>query len=194
MLDILLLIKQLPWSYAASRCHPIRSLLIGLIERPLVAKVTYCTFNSEWLMYIVDVHIISTSWKCCAVQHLENISLISRWFTHSRRSSLVPGFCSAGDGGITSSIPSQASLASSGSLDLFDHMSTSIHTHPTRKTPESFLGPNAALVNLDSLVTKPAQPPPVVNPFLASTGGRGRDNVPLLVLRSKMFSTLTEYI
>lgn len=43
--------------------------------------------------------------------------------------------------------------------------------NPTRKTPESFLGPNAALVNLDSLVTKPAQPPPVVNPFLASTGG-----------------------
>ena len=74
MLDILSLIKQLPWSYAASRCHPIRSLLIGLIERPLVAKVTYCTFNSEWLMYIVDVHIISTSWKCCAVQHLENNS------------------------------------------------------------------------------------------------------------------------
>ncbi|XP_060945893.1 epsin-2 isoform X2 [Limanda limanda] len=78
---------------------------------------------------------------------------------------------SNGDGGITSSIPSQASLASSGSLDLFDHMPTSINTNPTRKTPESFLGPNAALVNLDSLVTKPAQPPPVVNPFLASTGG-----------------------
>uniref|UniRef100_A0A3Q2X7C2 Epsin 2 n=1 Tax=Haplochromis burtoni TaxID=8153 RepID=A0A3Q2X7C2_HAPBU len=49
--------------------------------------------------------------------------------------------------------------------------STSIITNPTRKTPESFLGPNAALVNLDSLVTKPAQPAPVVNPFLASTGG-----------------------
>ncbi|XP_008328275.1 epsin-2 isoform X3 [Cynoglossus semilaevis] len=77
-----------------------------------------------------------------------------------------------GDGGITSSIPSQASLASSGSLDLFDPLptSTSITTNPTRKTPESFLGPNAALVNLDSLVTKPAQPAPVVNPFLASAG------------------------
>ncbi|XP_034449946.1 epsin-2 isoform X1 [Hippoglossus hippoglossus] len=88
-------------------------------------------------------------------------------FDSLRSSSSVP----TGDGGITSSIPSQASLASSGSLDLFDHMPTSINTHPTRKTPESFLGPNAALVNLDSLVTKPAQPPPVVNPFLASTGG-----------------------
>lgn len=78
---------------------------------------------------------------------------------------------SNGDGGITSSIPSQASLASSSSLDLFDPLPTSLTTNPTRKTPESFLGPNAALVNLDSLVTKPAQPPPVVNPFLASTGG-----------------------
>ncbi|KAM8845372.1 epsin-2 isoform 2-T2 [Spinachia spinachia] len=78
-----------------------------------------------------------------------------------------------GDGGVAS-ILSQASLASSGSLDLFDSlpgsMSMSGIGNPTRKTPESFLGPNAALVNLDSLVTKPAQPPPVVNPFLASTG------------------------
>ncbi|CAJ1075974.1 epsin-2 isoform X3 [Xyrichtys novacula] len=79
----------------------------------------------------------------------------------------------AGDGPIASSVPSQASLASSGSLDLFDPLPTSMSTttNPTRKTPESFLGPNAALVNLDSLVTKPAQPAPVVNPFLASTGG-----------------------
>ncbi|KAI4822670.1 hypothetical protein KUCAC02_008202 [Chaenocephalus aceratus] len=70
--------------------------------------------------------------------------------------------------------PLQASLASSSSLDLFDplpsSMSMSGSTNPTRKTPESFLGPNAALVNLDSLVTKPAQPAPVINPFLASAG------------------------
>ncbi|XP_012777168.1 epsin-2 isoform X2 [Maylandia zebra] len=80
-----------------------------------------------------------------------------------------------GDMGIASSVPSQLSLASSSSLDIFDPLptsaSTSIITNPTRKTPESFLGPNAALVNLDSLVTKPAQPAPAVNPFLASTGG-----------------------
>ncbi|XP_031612307.1 epsin-2 isoform X2 [Oreochromis aureus] len=80
-----------------------------------------------------------------------------------------------GDMGIASSVPSQVSLASSSSLDIFDPLptsaSTSIITNPTRKTPESFLGPNAALVNLDSLVTKPAQPAPVVNPFLASAGG-----------------------
>ncbi|XP_070779080.1 epsin-2 [Enoplosus armatus] len=91
-------------------------------------------------------------------------------FDSLRSSSSVP----TGDGGIASSIPSQASLASSGSLDLFDPLPTSMSisaTNPTRKTPESFLGPNAALVNLDSLVTKPAQPAPVVNPFLASTGG-----------------------
>ncbi|XP_077412698.1 epsin-2 isoform X2 [Vanacampus margaritifer] len=80
---------------------------------------------------------------------------------------------SNGDGGIASSVPSQASLASSNSLDLFDPLptSTSTSSNPTRKTPESFLGPNAALVNLDSLVTKPAQPAPAFNPFLASTGG-----------------------
>ncbi|XP_037112523.1 epsin-2 isoform X2 [Syngnathus acus] len=90
-------------------------------------------------------------------------------FDSLRSSSSVP----AGDGGLPSSIPSQASLASSGSLDLFDPLPTSGSTssNPTRKTPESFLGPNAALVNLDSLVTKPVQPAPAFNPFLASTGG-----------------------
>ncbi|XP_005942517.1 epsin-2 isoform X1 [Astatotilapia calliptera] len=92
-------------------------------------------------------------------------------FDSLRSSSSVP----TGDMGIASSVPSQLSLASSSSLDIFDPLptsaSTSIITNPTRKTPESFLGPNAALVNLDSLVTKPAQPAPVVNPFLASTGG-----------------------
>uniref|UniRef100_A0A8C9ZBQ7 Epsin 2 n=1 Tax=Sander lucioperca TaxID=283035 RepID=A0A8C9ZBQ7_SANLU len=92
-------------------------------------------------------------------------------FDSLRSSSSVP----TGDGGVASSLPSQASLASSGSMDLFDPLPSSISmsatTNPTRKTPESFLGPNAALVNLDSLVTKPAQPAPVVNPFLASTGG-----------------------
>uniref|UniRef100_A0A3Q3AB36 Epsin 1a n=1 Tax=Kryptolebias marmoratus TaxID=37003 RepID=A0A3Q3AB36_KRYMA len=53
---------------------------------------------------------------------------------------------------------------------------------PVRKTPESFLGPNAALVDLDSLVSskpkpKPKQqPPPSIsssstnNPFLQNTG------------------------
>ncbi|XP_011476667.1 epsin-2 isoform X2 [Oryzias latipes] len=82
-----------------------------------------------------------------------------------------PKMTNAGDGGVASSVPSQVSIASSSSLDLFDPLppSTSVTTNPTRKTPESFLGPNAALVNLDSLVTKPAQPAPVVNPFLAST-------------------------
>ncbi|XP_069393285.1 epsin-1 isoform X3 [Paralichthys olivaceus] len=51
---------------------------------------------------------------------------------------------------------------------------------PVRKTPESFLGPNAALVDLDSLVSskpKPKQPPPpsissssAHNPFLQNIG------------------------
>lgn len=69
-------------------------------------------------------------------------------------------------------MPSQSTLASSSSLDLFDPLPAAMpgSSNPTRMTPESFLGPNAALVNLDSLVTKPAQAPAVVNPFLASTG------------------------
>ncbi|KAM8869480.1 epsin-1 isoform 2-T2 [Spinachia spinachia] len=51
---------------------------------------------------------------------------------------------------------------------------------PVRKTPESFLGPNAALVDLDSLLSskpKPKQPPPpsisscsAHNPFLQNAG------------------------
>ncbi|XP_051742650.1 epsin-2 [Ctenopharyngodon idella] len=69
-----------------------------------------------------------------------------------------------GDGRGSSALPSQTSL-SVGS-DLFD-----VPSGPTRKTPESFLGPNAALVNLDSLVSKPLQQPPVSNPFLAAASG-----------------------
>ncbi|XP_004616992.1 epsin-1 isoform X1 [Sorex araneus] len=44
-------------------------------------------------------------------------------------------------------------------------------TPPTRKTPESFLGPNAALVDLDSLVSRPGPAASGVkasNPFLPS--------------------------
>lgn len=66
-----------------------------------------------------------------------------------------------GGGKGSSVMPLQTSK--SASPDLFDLQSSAT----TRKTPESFLGPNAALVNLDSLVTKPAQPAPVSNPFLA---------------------------
>ncbi|XP_039348271.1 epsin-2 isoform X2 [Mauremys reevesii] len=56
------------------------------------------------------------------------------------------------------------------SPDLFDSQSTNMTSSKqsaARKTPESFLGPNAALVNLDSLVSKPQQPVPSLNPFLA---------------------------
>ncbi|XP_045073783.1 epsin-2-like, partial [Coregonus clupeaformis] len=58
------------------------------------------------------------------------------------------------------------SSLTSGTGDLFDPLPSG----SSRKTPESFLGPNAALVNLDSLVTKPPQPAPIVNPFLAAAG------------------------
>ncbi len=62
-------------------------------------------------------------------------------------------------------------------------MSSSATVNPTRKTPESFLGPNAALVNLDSLVTKPAQAAPVINPFLAS-GGEAKSKYVEVVLKT----------
>lgn len=66
------------------------------------------------------------------------------------------------------SVPPQDSRNTS--PDLFESQSlTSASSKPSsaRKTPESFLGPNAALVNLDSLVTKPAPPAQSLNPFLA---------------------------
>ncbi|TRY59070.1 hypothetical protein DNTS_008391 [Danionella cerebrum] len=69
-----------------------------------------------------------------------------------------------GDGRGSSALPSQTNLSIDS--DLFEVPSGS-----SRKTPESFLGPNAALVNLDSLVTKPLQQPPVSNPFLAAASG-----------------------
>uniref|UniRef100_A0A8C1LNB5 Epsin 1 n=1 Tax=Cyprinus carpio TaxID=7962 RepID=A0A8C1LNB5_CYPCA len=67
---------------------------------------------------------------------------------------------------------------STGSPVPFDLSSLS-SSLPVRKTPESFLGPNAALVDLDSLVSskpKPKQPPPPSisstshNPFLQTQG------------------------
>ncbi|XP_052613158.1 epsin-2 isoform X7 [Peromyscus californicus insignis] len=66
------------------------------------------------------------------------------------------------------SVPAQDSRTTS--PDLFESQPlTSASSKPSsaRKTPESFLGPNAALVNLDSLVTKPAPPAQSLNPFLA---------------------------
>ncbi|XP_076827004.1 epsin-1 isoform X3 [Brachyhypopomus gauderio] len=80
-----------------------------------------------------------------------------------RRSSAVTG-SEAGGGGSTGS-PIPFDLSSLGS------------SLPVRKTPESFLGPNAALVDLDSLVSskpKPKQTPPTMaashNPFLQTQG------------------------
>lgn len=52
------------------------------------------------------------------------------------------------------------------SPDLFDPLPAA--TAASRKTPESFLGPNAALVNLDSLISKPPQLASASNPFLAT--------------------------
>lgn len=57
------------------------------------------------------------------------------------------------------------------SPDLFDSMPVAVTTGKqaiARKTPESFLGPNAALVNLETLVTMPTQAAPMFNPFLAT--------------------------
>ncbi|KAM6250064.1 epsin-2 isoform 3-T6 [Porphyrio hochstetteri] len=67
-----------------------------------------------------------------------------------------------------STLPSQHSGTTS--PDLFDSQHSSVTSgkqSAARKTPESFLGPNAALVNLDSLVSKPPQPVTSLNPFLA---------------------------
>ncbi|XP_077313437.1 epsin-1-like isoform X8 [Lithobates pipiens] len=69
-------------------------------------------------------------------------------------------------------VPMSRSLGSK-SPDAFDMaaMSSSLSdsSKPTRKTPESFLGPNAALVDLDSLISKPTiQNTKTSNPFLVT--------------------------
>ncbi|NXL89486.1 EPN2 protein, partial [Alectura lathami] len=67
-----------------------------------------------------------------------------------------------------STLPSQHSGTTSPDLFESQHSGvTSGKQSAARKTPESFLGPNAALVNLDSLVSKPPQPVTSLNPFLA---------------------------
>ncbi|XP_016321842.1 epsin-1-like isoform X4 [Sinocyclocheilus anshuiensis] len=82
-----------------------------------------------------------------------------------RRGSSVTGGDTGGGGSTGSPVPFDLSSLSS--------------SLPVRKTPESFLGPNAALVDLDSLVSskpKPKQaPPPSIsstshNPFLQTQG------------------------
>uniref|UniRef100_A0A672LVR6 Epsin-1-like n=1 Tax=Sinocyclocheilus grahami TaxID=75366 RepID=A0A672LVR6_SINGR len=82
-----------------------------------------------------------------------------------RRGSSVTGYDAGGGGSTGSPVPFDLSSFSS--------------SLPVRKTPESFLGPNAALVDLDSLVSskpKPKQPPPPSisstshNPFLQTQG------------------------
>ncbi|KAL1259348.1 hypothetical protein QQF64_009925 [Cirrhinus molitorella] len=82
-----------------------------------------------------------------------------------RRGSSVTGGDAGGGGSTGSPVP-------------FD-LSSLTSSLPVRKTPESFLGPNAALVDLDSLVSskpKPKQPPPPSisstshNPFLQTQG------------------------
>ncbi|XP_069804762.1 epsin-1 isoform X2 [Dendropsophus ebraccatus] len=69
-------------------------------------------------------------------------------------------------------VPVSRSLGSK-SPDAFDMAamsgSLSESSKPTRKTPESFLGPNAALVDLDSLISKPnLQNTKTSNPFLVT--------------------------
>ncbi|XP_072011632.1 epsin-1-like isoform X11 [Engystomops pustulosus] len=69
-------------------------------------------------------------------------------------------------------VPMSRSLGSK-SPDAFDMAvmsgSLSESSKPTRKTPESFLGPNAALVDLDSLISKPTlQNTKTSNPFLVT--------------------------
>lgn len=75
---------------------------------------------------------------------------------------------SENDVGRSSTLPSKHS--GTASPELFDSQpltTGSARQTPARKTPESFLGPNAALVNLDSLVAKPAPLSNLCNPFLS---------------------------
>ncbi|XP_061631870.1 epsin-1 isoform X3 [Phyllopteryx taeniolatus] len=99
------------------------------------------------------------------------------WGETSNRVNNVDPWGSSGDPERRGS--SATACNSTGSPIPFD-LSSLGSSLPVRKTPESFLGPNAALVDLDSLVSskpKPKQPPPpsissssAHNPFLQNTG------------------------
>ncbi|XP_061530460.1 epsin-1 isoform X3 [Phycodurus eques] len=99
------------------------------------------------------------------------------WGETSNRVNNVDPWGSSGDPERRGS--SATACNSTGSPVPFD-LSSLGSSLPVRKTPESFLGPNAALVDLDSLVSskpKPKQPPPpsissssAHNPFLQNTG------------------------
>ncbi|XP_053550510.1 epsin-2 isoform X2 [Bombina bombina] len=67
-----------------------------------------------------------------------------------------------------STMPSLRSGTASPDIDSQPPTTTASKSTDVRKTPESFLGPNAALVNLETLVTLPPQAAPVLNPFLAT--------------------------
>ncbi|XP_073217886.1 epsin-2 isoform X2 [Lepidochelys kempii] len=98
----------------------------------------------------------------------------SQSFSVATKATVDPWGPAAANKPISTSAESGSTLSSqhSGttSPDLFDSQPTNMTSSKqsaARKTPESFLGPNAALVNLDSLVSKPPQPVPSLNPFLA---------------------------
>uniref|UniRef100_A0A8C7DK20 Epsin 1a n=1 Tax=Oncorhynchus kisutch TaxID=8019 RepID=A0A8C7DK20_ONCKI len=101
---------------------------------------------------------------------LVTINTVLHVHLHSR--SLLP-FLSVGH----PELRGQLTGDSAGSPVPFD-LTSLCSSLPVRKTPESFLGPNASLVDLDSLVSskpKPKQPPPpsisssTHNPFLQTT-------------------------
>lgn len=82
-------------------------------------------------------------------------------------------------------------LCGSISPDLLDtQFGSSAKQTAARKTPESFLGPNAALVNLDSLVSQPIHPSSISNPFLA-TGMNLRICFPFKLNSSTCFEVKT---
>ncbi|KAM8869485.1 epsin-1 isoform 7-T7 [Spinachia spinachia] len=94
------------------------------------------------------------------------------WGETSNRVNNVDPWGNSGD-------PERRGSPATGSPVPFD-LSSLGSSLPVRKTPESFLGPNAALVDLDSLLSskpKPKQPPPpsisscsAHNPFLQNAG------------------------
>ncbi|CAF97933.1 unnamed protein product, partial [Tetraodon nigroviridis] len=121
--------------------------------------------------------VTSDIWSGTSTKHTNGTGTFppqpSRAQEHSDTSS---SFCSSGDPERRES--PALGCDSSGSPVPFD-LSSLGSSLPVRKTPESFLGPNAALVDLDSLVSskpKPKQPPPpsisassTNNPFLQNT-------------------------
>uniref|UniRef100_A0A3P8SM61 Epsin 1a n=1 Tax=Amphiprion percula TaxID=161767 RepID=A0A3P8SM61_AMPPE len=166
-----------PWGETANRVNNVDPW--GSSGEPPVATCQHCSqsggSSSAWLHFFMSVPCLVSHFilLCVSFHFCTGFTIRPLLFSWV----LIPPVCLPGDPERRGS--SAAGCDSTGSPVPFN-LSSLGSSLPVRKTPESFLGPNAALVDLDSLVSskpKPKQPPPpsissssAHNPFLQNTG------------------------